>query len=318
MAIERALPSPVGPRAISIGAVASRVLNAGGPGHVAAVFERSCYVEFSGGLLCIGPRGLGNGPLNLLLDGPLPPLAREARATAAEGILTIGSAFVCDLRTARLWLPPIPDFDLRHLPRGRPCGVRASASTAVARRGSGPPAAFPCQAGTLACPLPPRVLPRSACRISSARRKAALPISPPASVPLLGLCPGLTPSGDDYLGGAMIALTLLRQTAKRDALWNSIAPLIGSHTTTISAAHLAAAAEGMGSEAVHHLLDDILVGGTPNLPRLSPPWRRSATRPDGTLSPAPIMVLRASLSAPDMARLRDASCGCAAGRFVKA
>ena len=90
----------------------------------------------------------------------------------------------------------------------------------------------------------------------------ARPISAPMLMPLLGLGPGLTPSGDDLLGGAMVALHLLGLDRLRDAIWTVLKPSAAEATNDISLAHLAAAAEGCGSAALHQALDSILHGRT--------------------------------------------------------
>jgi len=77
---------------------------------------------------------------------------------------------------------------------------------------------------------------------------------------LIGLGPGLTPSGDDLLGGAMIALRALGRDdrARRVADW--ALPLAATRTGAISAAHLACAATGEGSASLHELLAALLMG----------------------------------------------------------
>jgi len=79
-------------------------------------------------------------------------------------------------------------------------------------------------------------------------------------VPLLGLGPGLTPSGDDVLGGALVALHLLGLDDLRDRIWSVLRPAAWSRTNEISRAHLAAAAAGYGSAALHALLADVITG----------------------------------------------------------
>ena len=47
---------------------------------------------------------------------------------------------------------------------------------------------------------------------------------------LIGLGPGLTPSGDDYLGGVLVALRWLGRGAQADSLWRWLEPrLAGAH-----------------------------------------------------------------------------------------
>lgn len=79
---------------------------------------------------------------------------------------------------------------------------------------------------------------------------------------LIGLGPGLTPAGDDFVGGAMIALRVYGRTAGTTAGHAALAdriaawalPLARSNTNRISRAHLECAAAGEGHEALHDLL----------------------------------------------------------------
>jgi len=72
--------------------------------------------------------------------------------------------------------------------------------------------------------------------------------------PLIGMGPGLTPAGDDFVGGAMIALRAFGEAdlAERIAAW--ALPLARTNTNRISRAHLECAAAGEGHEALHDLL----------------------------------------------------------------
>ena len=75
---------------------------------------------------------------------------------------------------------------------------------------------------------------------------------------LLGLGPGLTPSGDDLVGGVMIALHRLGLRSCLVPLASAVSEVLDARTGPISAAHLKAAMEGMGSEAVHRAMEAIL------------------------------------------------------------
>jgi hypothetical protein len=83
---------------------------------------------------------------------------------------------------------------------------------------------------------------------------------PEAAAGLIGLGPGLTPSGDDYFGGMLIALRALGRDAQADALWRWLQPKLASGTSALSAAHLEAAAAGEAHEAVHAALQGDLSG----------------------------------------------------------
>jgi hypothetical protein len=71
---------------------------------------------------------------------------------------------------------------------------------------------------------------------------------------LIGLGPGLTPSGDDYLGGMLVALRVAGRAMQAEGLWRWLEPRLESRTSAISAAHLAAAAAGEAHEALHRVL----------------------------------------------------------------
>jgi len=79
---------------------------------------------------------------------------------------------------------------------------------------------------------------------------------------LIGLGPGLTPAGDDFVGGAMIALRAFGRTAQADRIADWALPLAETRTGRISRAHLRCAAAGEGHEALHDLL--AALGGNKN------------------------------------------------------
>ena len=72
---------------------------------------------------------------------------------------------------------------------------------------------------------------------------------------LIGLGPGLTPAGDDFVGGAMIALRASGDVATADRIAAWALPLAAERTSRISRAHLACAAQGEGHEALHDWLN---------------------------------------------------------------
>ena len=90
---------------------------------------------------------------------------------------------------------------------------------------------------------------------------------PGEAADLIGLGPGLTPSGDDLLGGALVALHLLGRIDLRDALWQKVREPALADANAISRAHLTAAAQGLGGAALHAVLNDVLTGTTAALPR---------------------------------------------------
>ena len=241
------------------------------PATVIAVFARSFYLANDiGELVCVGPAGLGGGPLNMLCDLPAGLDFQESglrvgETASSDGVvLRIAGRFAFALADAAPWRSRPP-------PAGRD-GARLAAGLAAlsaATRDVGGAGGFaPLVAGLAGrsdrraevSPVDSPLLRLAAPAIASLGEflagRAAAPGEPAAI--LVGLGPGLTPSGDDFIGGAMIALHTLSRggTARRLAGW--ALPLAGTRTGTISAAHLACAADGEGSAALHDLLAALL------------------------------------------------------------
>jgi hypothetical protein len=248
-------------QATAIGPIACRALEARIPGRVGAVFERSFYVRFGDLWLCAG-RGLGLGPLNIVCDGwnvAAPSKLVHPGEVTGGGVLEFGH--LC-IRTAgaEYWsphwrggtepallqrglsaldavLPPVPGEGLAGL-------VRLHPKDNFLIRSALPPARY------------------LSALVAASATESVLAIEPKRIAPLLGLGPGLTPSGDDYLSGALVALHMTGHGATARQLWSAIAPLAAARTNDISIAHMSAAAEGYGSAALHAFIDDVVAGGS--------------------------------------------------------
>ncbi len=258
--------------AFEIGCLARQALQPGQRGRVSAVFERSFYVSLAGTEVCVGPPGLGAGPLNLRCRST----PRDGRA----GGLREGMAVLVGLRELRL--PPNLAISFAEAavwsptPPG-PWSV-ASLAAGLAALGALLPERLPGQGlGVLA--LPGRADSAAESAVAVAARGPAEALSaflrdamarngdrtaPPVAElrALIGLGPGLTPSGDDLLGGALVALHLLGRPDLAEALWHGISGAVETGTHAISRAHLAAAARGLGGAALHAILNDLLTGKT--------------------------------------------------------
>jgi hypothetical protein len=78
---------------------------------------------------------------------------------------------------------------------------------------------------------------------------------PPATVGgLVGLGPGLTPSGDDVLAGALLALHAFARPDLADRLAARLRPRAEGRTGAISLAHLECAARGEAAAVLHDAL----------------------------------------------------------------
>ncbi|SBW12854.1 conserved exported hypothetical protein [uncultured Alphaproteobacteria bacterium] len=254
--------------AATVGAAAHRLLARGGAGRVVAAFRRSLYVDLDGGLICVGPPEFGPGPLHLLAptDEAWGELAvAGARVRACRSGLVVGT-LACDVRGLVPWSPPPPPY-----PGGLSAGLAGLRAEATRRK---PPGLGACIAPLCAGALPPRGDPVVARAASAAAalmdwvRGGGREDPPRAAETLLGLGPGLTPSGDDFLGGFLVALRRLGAADLAGRLAAAVMPRAAAATNTISAALLAAAAEGGVSAALIAACDAIAGGGRGLGPRL--------------------------------------------------
>jgi Protein of unknown function (DUF2877) len=266
-------------RAVSIGPIASDILRNATSLDVTAVFERSFYLMAPNGIVCVALEALGPGPINILImpnSGPQPwtgGLPAETKAVTSAGRLTVGTAFTIDLATAQPWQPPAwPHFDAAALASGL-AQVKQLAPTLLPNDGLASLVLAPRHkaqrtstaeaAAELVADLA-RVLPQdiaSGAWSADAQRAAIL---------LVGLGPGLTPSGDDLLGGMMLALSALGRDTMRDTLWQIIGGELDDLTVPISAMHLSAAADGLGTQAMHEMIGAVLAGDAARITKLLP------------------------------------------------
>ena len=251
-----------------IGAVALATLSAPVHGTVAATFARSLYATIGGRWICIGPCGLGSGPLNALCALPDVPDWQASGVKPGTAVrigadaLHLGGGLVLSLTGARVWHPEAPPaWSVESLRQGLEVLDRLAGS-AIPENGLGlfvrPHAA------------PSTPLARHAAQIMHHFQRRLGELLAAGDVPggdwpgpaagFLGLGPGLTPSGDDFLAGAMIALKVLGRGDLSDLLWAGLEPMARVGTVDVSRAHLAAAARGMGSAGLHDCLSAVLAG----------------------------------------------------------
>ncbi len=219
-----ARPAPTSSR-VEWGFAARRALAPGRRGKVIARFERSFYVATGGGLACIGGTGLGRGPLNVLIPGisELPKL--DENLLCGRGSIRFSSGLTFPIPGAVLWRPvPAPAF----------------------RRG--------------AFPRIKRIFPRQSAALGTWIAQGAKGSAPEEAATLVGMGNGLTPAGDDLIGGALIALHAVGDRATAGRLGGWALRLARTRTNRISRAHLACAASGQGHEALHLALKAILSG----------------------------------------------------------
>lgn len=198
-----------------------------GAGEVCALFRRSFYLRCAGErYACVGDASLGRGPLNALVSElTIPRLGEHVRVT---------------LENAQPWQPPphdpgFPKLDL----------LREAARNRIAAEGLG--CLILGTHNALSGHAQPALEALERWLVGNALGNEA--------EQLIGLGPGLTPSGDDYLGGMLVALRLTGRGMQAEGLWRWLQPRLKERTSAISAAHLAAAAAGEAHEALHDVLN---------------------------------------------------------------
>jgi hypothetical protein len=89
---------------------------------------------------------------------------------------------------------------------------------------------------------------------------------PESAQQLIGLGPGLTPSGDDFLGGVLIALSLVHRQDIAALLYADLSPHLLTRTGPISRTHLVAASSGQGLETLHLAINSVIEGNVGVIP----------------------------------------------------
>lgn len=269
-----------------VGEPAWRALGRPAAWTVLAVFRRSFYCQNpDGAIVCVGAPAIGAGPLNAVtepagaLDPLLPRLQPGLAAQQRDGVLRIAGWYGLALGGACVWRPAsvsAPPSSGRLAPGLRSLAARCDGRTPLDGLGGLIPHLT--RPGADLCPdeLPsgaevaraslPGVLALLKWLTSCWDAKDSCAAGPPDAVEgLVGLGPGLTPAGDDFLGGALVALhTLGRpELARRLAAW--LLPRARGRTHAISLAHLTCAANGEAAAPLHEVLAAVCSPAAPGL-----------------------------------------------------
>ncbi len=255
--------------------VARAIRQEGWSGEVIAVHQRSCYLTGDDAEIhAVVQEPLGNGPLNLVIRSssahPFAGLSAGASVASTGTRLLLGESLDIGLEHATLWDPRA------YLARGAdPDGPRRCLAelyrTATTRAPERSLARLLPHLNEDELPAPLEAVghfPRSHALIGGLveslvrRNRRSLKV---VASSLAGLGPGLTPAGDDFLAGILLALALV-QEHRPDAELSQIAGLLletaAPRTHEISAAYLRAAHAGEVGEQWHALLAAISAGDT--------------------------------------------------------
>jgi hypothetical protein len=247
--------------AIEIGCLAAAALRRRSSGRIVAGFERSFYAQLGDNWICVGNESIRSGPLHVVCD------ARPSHAEAGDAVWVSDSTLwgagipLVQLGSASVWTPdPVPAWSVVGLQRG----LEAADDLWKGDLVDGGLAA----AGCASPPSdPPPLLKAAAPGLAAMKNLLCAPdreIDPTGLGGLIGLGPGLTPSGDDLIGGALIALAVLGRMELRDRLWGHCRGLL-DRTNDISQVHLRIAALGFGSAALHAAVHAVMSGKVEDL-----------------------------------------------------
>lgn len=236
------------------GVLARELCQRGGLANVEAVFERSFYLRSGADFICVGEPSVGNGPMTLI--GPTGFLSglglRPNRpAAVSDRQITIDRVRLA-LDTCESWrASPWPS-------RPRPDRLIDLCDALTCHAVIGAPET---SLASLARFARPRIA-AFACALSGALgdEQAAATDLRQSVRGLIGLGPGLTPSGDDLLLGALALLDALGERPAHAALAQTVIELSPGLTAPLSCCFLRAAAAGHVGETLHCAVSSILVG----------------------------------------------------------
>ena len=240
-------------------------------GEVFASFRRSCYLQTCAGeVLCLADEGLGRGPLTISVRLPeqadLPALGvLEKTPCLLEDDSLRVATLVLELGGVEVWAPHVSSESVDKLLFLRTRELATHISSLVPADGLGPLlphlqtlasgqslaidqlAPVSALAATAIQDLANGLVAHDVIRIEAGARG------------LLGLGPGLTPSGDDLLVGLLLALH-----AARSYMAPPLSEVVVAHarvmTGIISESMLKQASLGFGNGASHQLINALFEG----------------------------------------------------------
>lgn len=228
--------------------------------RVLHIFDRACnLINENGEILSIVTPEIGNGPFNLVVKTDIlftGHLSIESAVSVSADDITLGSLNI-PTAEAKLWNAQ-PDWDLLHSERDNISGqVKKLPITHYLEHGS-----FDAPLGGHSGLHNHQHLPilQFSNFLVSSLAIADLSSSLLAAKQLAGLGQGLTPSGDDFLMGALHAAWIIHPPEIASVLANEIANIAAPLTTSLSAAWLRSAGRGEAGELWHQFFDALIIG----------------------------------------------------------
>jgi hypothetical protein len=239
-------------------------------GHVIAVFDSSIYVQITDKIVCLGNKSLKNSPITIITSLPenfsfkTCKLKIEEKVSFFDRNIRIqNTTFAIDEKT-KIWHPAETKypFMLDNVRQGIRYFHKILQHKDVEPRGLSEILFFK-NLNVKELNYNKKVLSEiSECKRwicqSLVKKNRDCMSRPYWSENLLGLGFGLTPSGDDFIGGVMIGLHICKKVKTAQCIWRHVYKNISYLTTPIAGAHLYAASTGLGPGDIHKLADAIL------------------------------------------------------------
>lgn len=252
-------------QALSIGPIATDVLKEAQACLISAAFRRSFHIGVDDHIICLVDASLGNGPLNITLPreamNALAGLPVGACGTISDDSIRWNAQWHISCADSPVWRPDIRAGLAPAIDSGKWRSIIDMASRMA------PPESFFHVAYENGTP-PVNVWMRAA-----RPRVAALTGwlhdlqgAPPVQA-LLGLGGGLTPSGDDLIGGILLALHAAGQRNALEKIAAAVRAAPPESTTVLSRDLLNAACRGIGHEILHGMMAAIENGFMPEIRR---------------------------------------------------
>ena len=244
-----------------LGCWATGVRQRGRTGQLFALFQNSFYFNLDEALFCVGHSGLNSCPLNIATDVPKTVDWQQCGLRLGDRVWTTG-----DKVRIGQWLELLVTQSETWQPRTTDCGWSARTLAKGLRVISNfDKKEIPSDGlGNFILSDWPSVTHNPLSRYAKPAVTGLSHWLQDRSsdtdwiLRLIGLGPGLTPSGDDFLGGAMIALHMINNADSARQLWNVARPISLAHGNRITHAHLTAAAAGFGSAQLHDAINALL------------------------------------------------------------
>ncbi len=239
------------------------------------IFDRACnLINERREVLSIVTPQIGNGPFNLVVEDDVfffDYLSLQSPASNSSAQLTLGGLTI-HTADAKLWSPS-PDWETLHANRddilNQLSSLRATLREAERERSnslinleiaSGEVSTQSVSTTALAMTLPITNYLFSNSLIS-VLANADLPSSLTATQRLAGLGAGLTPAGDDFILGAILAAWIVHPYEVASVLAKEITDAAAPLTTSLSAAWLRSAGKGEAGILWHNFFNVLISGG---------------------------------------------------------